>query len=65
MVTIFKDGELVYKKPKLDEIREYVDYQLKNQVWEEEQRFENPHTHYVDLSPTLYKIKEDMLKKEY
>ncbi len=63
--TIFKDGELVYKQPDLEDIREYVNYQLKNQVWEEEQRYENPHTHYVDLSEKLYQIKENMLKTDY
>ncbi len=62
--TIFKDGELIYEKPTLDEIRDYVAYQLKNQVWEEEQRYENPHTHYVDLSQKLYSIKESMLKTD-
>lgn len=64
-VTIFKDGKLVYEKPELDKIKEYVAYQLKNQVWEEEQRYENPHIHYVDLSKKLYKVKEGMLEKEY
>ena len=64
-VTIFKDGELVYNKPTLKEIKDYVDYQLKNQVWEEEQRYENPHTHYVDLSKELYKVKAGMLEKDY
>ena len=63
-VPIFRDGDLVYEKPTLDEIKEYVTYQLDNQVWEEEQRFENPHTHYVDLSKKLYKIKESMLEGE-
>lgn len=59
--TIFKDGVLVYEKPTLKEIKDYVKYQLDNQVWEEEQRYENPHTHYVDLSKKLYDIKEKML----
>lgn len=63
--TIFKDGELVYQLPKLEEIREYVQYQLANTVWEEEQRFENPHLHYVDLSRKLYALKEDLLKKAH
>ncbi len=63
--TIFKDGKLVYDMPKLDEIRDYVSYQLKNQVWEEEQRYENPHIHYVDLSKELYRVKAGMLEKEY
>lgn len=60
-MTIFKDGKLVYRKPELKEIREYVDFQLKNQVWEEEQRFENPHIHYLDLSEKLYQVKEALL----
>ncbi len=60
-VTIFEDGKLVYEKPELDEIRNYVKYQLENQVWEEEQRFENPHIHYLDLSTELYNIKKEML----
>ena len=64
-VTIFRDGKLVYDRPALDEIRKYVEYQLDNQVWEEEQRYENPHIHYVDLSKKLYKIKEGMLEREY
>lgn len=64
-VTVFKDGELVYDKPKLNQIKEYVSYQLKNQVWEEEQRYENPHIHYVDLSRELYRVKAGMLEKEY
>ncbi len=64
-VTIFKDGELVYKKPTLEEIRAYVLDQLTNQVWEEEQRYENPHIHYVDLSKKLYEAKAGMLEKEY
>jgi nicotinate phosphoribosyltransferase len=62
-VTIFRDGELVYQKPKLSEIRAFVQDQLQNQVWEEEQRFENPHIHYLDLSEALYSIKEELLSK--
>lgn len=60
---IFKDGKLVYEKPELKDIRAYVQHQLKNQVWEEEQRFENPHTHYVDLSEELFRTKKEMLEK--
>ena len=59
--VIFKDGELVYTIPSLEEIRNYVQKQLKEQVWIEEQRFENPHIHYVDLSLKLYELKEKML----
>lgn len=60
---IFDNGELVYEKPSLEEIRDYVHYQLSEQVWEEEQRYENPHIHYVDLSKKLYEVKEKMLEE--
>lgn len=63
-VPIFRDGKLVYHKPKLDEIRDFVTKQLDSQVWEEEQRFTNPHTHYVDLSKKLYDIRERMLSQD-
>ncbi|SCW58423.1 nicotinate phosphoribosyltransferase [Eubacterium ruminantium] len=60
-VKIFENGKLVYDIPKLEEIRELVKYQLENTVWQEEQRFANPHAHYLDLSEKLYKIKTDLL----
>ncbi len=64
-VPVFENGKLVYDKPSLKEIKDYVSYQLDKQVWEEEQRYENPHIHYVDLSKKLYEVKESMLAKEY
>jgi nicotinate phosphoribosyltransferase len=60
---IFKGGELVYELPTLEEIRERVKTQLTTSVWAEEQRFDNPHKHYVDLSVKLYNIKQDLLSK--
>ena len=60
---IFKGGELVYELPSLNEIREKVKKQLATSVWAEEQRFDNPHSHYVDLSVKLYNIKQDLLAK--
>lgn len=61
-VDVFKNGKLVYKNPSLEEIREYVNDQLTNKVWEEELRFENPHTHFVDLTDNLYNLKKTMIK---
>ena len=61
---VFEDGRRVGEKRTIDEIREYVKMQLDTQVWEEEQRFENPHTHYVDMSPALYQLKNRMLQGE-
>ena len=60
-VKVFENGNLVYKNPPLDEIREFVKYQLQNTVWQEEQRFANPHIHYLDLSKKLYDVKQELL----
>lgn len=35
--------------------------QIQNEIWEEEQRFENPHKHYLDMSPEYYETKMNML----
>lgn len=60
---IFKDGELVYELPHIKDIQQRVKYQMDTTVWPEEQRFENPHTHYVDLSMKLYETKQMLLEK--
>ena len=60
-VPIFKDGELVYELPSLQEIREYVQKQMKEEMWSEEQRFENPHVHYLDMTPDYYDMKMELL----
>ena len=61
-VTVFKNGELVYKQPSLYEIRIYCAEQLET-LWDEVKRFENPHTYYVDLSKKLWDIKNALLEK--
>lgn len=60
-VTVFQDGVQVYQNPSLPEIRAYVQRQLEHEVWEEEKRFENPHIHYLDFTPKLYQLKQDLL----
>ncbi len=60
-VPIFKNGELVYKQPSIDKIAGYVRAQLESEIWEEEQRFENPHNHYMDMTPELYEEKMNLL----
>ena len=47
-VPIFRNGELVYKSPALDEIKAYCAKQLET-LWESVLRFENPHKYYVDF----------------
>ncbi|MBR4150371.1 MAG: nicotinate phosphoribosyltransferase [Firmicutes bacterium] len=60
-VPIFENGELVYQCPPLSEVREYVKRQLEDEIWAVEKRFENPHTHFFDLSPKMYELKMSML----
>lgn len=62
-VPIFKNGELVYKLPTLEEIRAYCKKEVDRQ-WDEVKRFDNPHEYYVDLSQKLWDIKHNMLKEE-
>ena len=60
---IFKHGRLVYQLPSLQEIRAYCQEEIST-LWEEVQRFENPHHYYVDLSWKLWHTKEDMLRNK-
>ncbi|MBQ1509510.1 MAG: nicotinate phosphoribosyltransferase [Selenomonadaceae bacterium] len=56
-----KDGKRVEELPSLDEIRDYVKHQLDHEIWQEEQRFENPHRHYLDMTPDYYELKMSLL----
>ena len=59
---IFRGGQLVYQVPTIEESRTYCSEQI-DRLWEEVKRFENPHRYYVDLSPKLWQIKNDMLEE--
>ena len=61
-VQVFRGGELVYKRPALQEIQCYCLEQV-DTLWDEVKRFENPHTYYVDLSQRLWDIKQALLRK--
>ena len=61
-VPIFKNGELIYECPTLQQIRQYCLEQV-DTLWDEVKRFDNPHTYYVDLSQKLWDIKYGLLKK--
>ncbi|MBO5954231.1 MAG: nicotinate phosphoribosyltransferase [Oscillospiraceae bacterium] len=60
-VPIFKDGQLVYDCPTLEQIRTYCLEQV-DTLWDEVKRFDNPHSYYVDLSKKLWDIKYGLLK---
>ena len=59
-LPIFENGELVYDKPSLQDIRSYCKQQI-DTLWDEVLRFENPHNYYVDLSRKLWDIKHELL----
>ncbi len=61
LVPIFEQGKLVYDCPSIMKIRNYCTKQI-DTLWEAVKRFENPHKYYVDLSPKLWKIKDDILR---
>ena len=63
MLTIFKTGDLVNKRPSLPEIKAYCQQQI-DTLWDEVKRFDNPHTYYVDLSQKLWQIKYDLLREK-
>lgn len=61
---IIENGKKVYLIRDIKEIRDYVEKQLREEIWPEEQRFENPHVHHMDMSPDYYESKMRLLKKE-
>ena len=56
-------GKRVTKPVTVKEIAGFVKQQLDNEIWEEEQRFENPHIHYLDMTPKYYEMKMNLLEK--
>lgn len=59
-VPIFKNGELVYKSPTLEEIRNYCKEEM-NKLYPEVKRLLNPHKYYVDLSIKLLNEKKRLI----
>ena len=58
---IVKNGRRIAPVQSLKEIRAYVKRQLDTEIWPEEQRFENPHKHYLDMSPAYYEMIMNLL----
>ncbi len=59
---IFEKGKLVYKEPTLKEIKEHCKCEMAR-IWDEVQRFENPHKYYVDMTQKLWDIKHSLLRQ--
>ena len=56
-------GELVIDLPTIQQKKDYIREQLTNRVWESELRPEMPHQHYVDLTPKVARLREEMYEK--
>jgi len=61
-VQIFEKGKCVYESPSIKEIHEYCKDQV-DKLWDEVKRFENPHRYYVDLSKSLWNVKNKLLNQ--
>jgi nicotinate phosphoribosyltransferase len=62
LTPIFVDGKQVYQLPTLNEVRDYCKQQL-DTLWDEVKRFEYPHKYYVDLSPSLWEVRHNLLDR--
>ena len=60
LVPIFNKGILVYTTPDVLSIKKFASKESEK-LWSEVLRFENPHKYYVDLSPKLWSLKQDLL----
>lgn len=61
--TVMLNGRRTVPSAGLTEIRSYVKHQLENELWQEEQRFENPHRHFLDMSYDYYEMKMNLLRQ--
>ena len=62
MIPVFKGGKAVYRSPSVHSIREQTLENLKK-LDAAYKRFRNPHTYHVSLSPSLFKIKQRLLRQ--
>lgn len=58
---VMADGKRIIEPVPLTEIRDFVQRQLTEEIWPEEQRFENPHDHLLVMSPAYYNMKMELL----
>ena len=61
LVPIFKNGELVYELPKINDRQEYCNEEF-DTLYPEIKRLENPHEYYVDLTNKLRELKNELIK---
>jgi len=59
---IYEKGKRIYESPNVHEIKKHCEKEI-GRLWDEVKRFEFPHKYYVDLSPKLWNLKDELLKK--
>ena len=59
-----REGERLYPAEDIQVVRDRLRAQLEHEVWQEEQRFENPHRHYLDMTRAYYDEKMKLLAGE-
>lgn len=57
------NGEIVIEQSTISQIKEYIKDQLQNKVWESELRKEMPHIHFVNMTPEVAKMRDDLYEK--
>lgn len=62
LVPIFLNGKQVYSCPNIHEIAAYAKRELAS-MWDEYKRLLMPHTYKVDLSDSLYDLKQKLLRE--
>ncbi len=64
LVPIFRNGQLVYKLPTIQEARAHCKREV-DSLWDEVKRFEFPHNYYVDLSQKLWDVRSELLAEKH
>ncbi len=62
LVPVFEKGKQVYQSPTIEEIKQYCEQEV-DSLWDEVKRFDNPHEYIVDLSVSLWRIKDQLLQQ--
>lgn len=62
LVPVYLEGKQVYNPPPIEEIQDYAKKELAS-MWDEYKRLLNPHVYKVDLSDSLYDLKQKLLRE--
>ncbi|SNS45387.1 nicotinate phosphoribosyltransferase [Anaerovirgula multivorans] len=62
LIPIYQEGNLVYPRKTVSEIRSYAKKEL-DSLWPEYKRFNRPHLYKVDLSEKLWNLKNQMVSE--